>query len=249
RGTEAEDASDKSVGHGRQAPQKYRQGKSPARSQPIHDSPDEQQPGRISYLEGKNDVAVIDLVPVEFRLERGLQQANYLPVDIIDRSREEEQTADHPAAVSCRRNWRGRFDRNVRDTDFVNHLGHKPLSGSYESRRIGLGKSYAFALIDCRCGKLSVSEACPRFLETCLQAAISASAIFVLFCRIRCTGPDTLIAPMGCVSSKIGAPMHATPGSFSDRKSTRLNSSHLVISYAVFCLKKKTSQALRCSTR
>src|SRR5256885_13324895 len=28
------------------------------------------------------------------------------------------------------------------------------------------------------------------------------------------------------------------PGS-SDRKSTRLNSSHLVISYAVFCLKKK----------
>src|SRR5256885_9539575 len=26
-----------------------------------------------------------------------------------------------------------------------------------------------------------------------------------------------------------------------DRKSTRLNSSHLVISYAVFCLKKKTA--------
>src|SRR5256885_11909708 len=28
-----------------------------------------------------------------------------------------------------------------------------------------------------------------------------------------------------------------------DRKSTRLNSSHLVISYAVFCLKKKTHNA------
>src|SRR5256885_12061398 len=28
--------------------------------------------------------------------------------------------------------------------------------------------------------------------------------------------------------------------SLRDRKSTRLNSSHLVISYAVFCLKKKT---------
>src|SRR5256885_12612427 len=27
-----------------------------------------------------------------------------------------------------------------------------------------------------------------------------------------------------------------------DRKSTRLNSSHLVISYAVFCLKKKTTR-------
>src|SRR5256885_6920428 len=31
----------------------------------------------------------------------------------------------------------------------------------------------------------------------------------------------------------------AEPG---DRKSTRLNSSHLVISYAVFCLKKKTKE-------
>src|SRR5256885_6566201 len=29
-------------------------------------------------------------------------------------------------------------------------------------------------------------------------------------------------------------------GPYQDRKSTRLNSSHLVISYAVFCLKKKT---------
>src|SRR2546426_11445087 len=29
-------------------------------------------------------------------------------------------------------------------------------------------------------------------------------------------------------------------GDVGDRKSTRLNSSHLVISYAVFCLKKKT---------
>src|SRR2546426_12783330 len=30
-----------------------------------------------------------------------------------------------------------------------------------------------------------------------------------------------------------------TTRSYQDRKSTRLNSSHLVISYAVFCLKKK----------
>src|ERR1039458_10675218 len=31
------------------------------------------------------------------------------------------------------------------------------------------------------------------------------------------------------------------PQNITDRKSTRLNSSHLGISYAVFCLKKKTS--------
>src|SRR5256885_10581004 len=35
-------------------------------------------------------------------------------------------------------------------------------------------------------------------------------------------------------------------GSHGDRKSTRLNSSHLVISYAGFCLKKKTDP---CTTR
>src|SRR3989454_12693822 len=32
---------------------------------------------------------------------------------------------------------------------------------------------------------------------------------------------------------------YSAGGSTTDRKSTRLNSSHLVISYAVFCLKKK----------
>src|SRR5205814_359366 len=34
----------------------------------------------------------------------------------------------------------------------------------------------------------------------------------------------------------------AQPGAIQDRKSTRLNSSHLGISYAVFCLKKKTKR-------
>src|SRR5256885_11162472 len=34
---------------------------------------------------------------------------------------------------------------------------------------------------------------------------------------------------------------HAQGARLADRKSTRLNSSHLVISYAVFCLKKKNT--------
>src|SRR5437667_810490 len=43
--------------------------------------------------------------------------------------------------------------------------------------------------------------------------------------------------PPGCVvrASETGA----GDGSARDRKSTRLNSSHITISYAVFCLKKK----------
>src|SRR5256885_5146426 len=48
----------------------------------------------------------------------------------------------------------------------------------------------------------------------------------------------------GCMGAPVGPRVAAgqaageTPGG-EDRKSTRLNSSHLVISYAVFCLKKK----------
>src|SRR5690625_5849159 len=38
-----------------------------------------------------------------------------------------------------------------------------------------------------------------------------------------------------------GVPLRSNmfPGTVEDRKSTRLNSSHVAISYAVFCLKKK----------
>src|SRR5256885_3348598 len=43
--------------------------------------------------------------------------------------------------------------------------------------------------------------------------------------------------PAHHVGSALGRSMDGTE----DRKSTRLNSSHLVISYAVFCLKKKKS--------
>src|SRR2546426_1535633 len=54
-------------------------------------------------------------------------------------------------------------------------------------------------------------------------------------------GPDrvTGIVPVGAVTGGLSA-TQATDGE-RDRKSTRLNSSHLVISYAVFCLKKKTT--------
>src|SRR3989454_7614931 len=37
-------------------------------------------------------------------------------------------------------------------------------------------------------------------------------------------------------------PGNCFQGDIQDRKSTRLNSSHLVISYAVFCLKKKKKE-------
>src|SRR6516162_11510987 len=56
------------------------------------------------------------------------------------------------------------------------------------------------------------------------------------------TTPDALAeADLKLTSSMLDYARHAQNGRmhWSDRKSTRLNSSHLVISYAVFCLKKK----------
>src|SRR5256885_13046239 len=44
---------------------------------------------------------------------------------------------------------------------------------------------------------------------------------------------------MRSACAKFGRPAEFGARATQDRKSTRLNSSHLVISYAVFCLKKK----------
>src|SRR5256885_8761422 len=49
--------------------------------------------------------------------------------------------------------------------------------------------------------------------------------------------------------SKTLSTSRRTPHRPPDRKSTRLNSSHLVISYAVFCLKKKNKEDARDDTR
>src|SRR5207249_8743341 len=43
----------------------------------------------------------------------------------------------------------------------------------------------------------------------------------------------------GVVNLRNGLRIPPDPNRFADRKSTRLNSSHVSISYAVFCLKKK----------
>src|ERR1022692_5097291 len=60
------------------------------------------------------------------------------------------------------------------------------------------------------------------------------STLFPYTTLFRSALPDDIGAPQP--ASVFSTPQRA------DRKSTRLNSSHLVISYAVFCLKKKHKQ-------
>src|SRR3989449_8112883 len=64
--------------------------------------------------------------------------------------------------------------------------------------------------------------------------------------RLRTRRSDTSRAPawplpprLPCPQSRRGAPARTRSSHGPDRKSTRLNSSHGYISYAVFCLKKK----------
>src|SRR5256885_17087015 len=58
--------------------------------------------------------------------------------------------------------------------------------------------------------------------------------------RVSSAGVDPPLAP-DRVRAPRGFPTRPPGDGARDRKSTRLNSSHLVISYAVFCLKKKNS--------
>ena len=51
------------------------------------------------------------------------------------------------------------------------------------------------------------------------------------------TPNPTQVETMGLTARKVFEPL--------DRKSTRLNSSHGYISYAVFCLKKKNNKAIK----
>src|SRR5574343_1211980 len=51
----------------------------------------------------------------------------------------------------------------------------------------------------------------------------------------------TSLRPPAIVNSRVLSPIFIV--TTSDRKSTRLNSSHITTSYAVFCLKKKTPPA------
>src|SRR5688500_19562507 len=72
---------------------------------------------------------------------------------------------------------------------------------------------------------LSLHDALPIFTETVARERLASTPL-----------PEPLLAFAGHKSALVredGALV------WKDRKSTRLNSSHLVISYAVFCLKKK----------
>src|SRR5256885_6706557 len=76
---------------------------------------------------------------------------------------------------------------------------------------------------------------------TLFRSQMGASA--AISNRLRCLGPligfvQPRVDRPGLAAQRAMADRLAVERGDRDRKSTRLNSSHLVISYAVFCLKK-----------
>src|SRR5690606_39626061 len=67
-----------------------------------------------------------------------------------------------------------------------------------------------------------------RLPENLARGGVSSGA--AVWRPTMITGPDTVQSPR---------PARRVTAALKDRKSTRLNSSHVKISYAVFCLKKK----------
>src|SRR5690625_6363443 len=81
------------------------------------------------------------------------------------------------------------------------------------------------------------------------QAFRGSSESFLLCWRAGKQGIKLLHGNLACSSlhhTPDNTPHHMTqkPVCSEDRKSTRLNSSHVAISYAVFCLKKKNTSAV-----
>src|SRR5256885_10604423 len=81
--------------------------------------------------------------------------------------------------------------------------------------------------------KVAVVGAGPAGLTCAHQLALQGHEVVLFDARPKLGGLN-----------EYGLASYKTPGDFANRKSTRLNSSHLVISYAVFCLKKKRAHQM-----
>src|SRR5690625_6897878 len=101
----------------------------------------------------------------------------------------------------------------------------------------GLSVDYYIRL---RRGNLSgVSGSVLEALARALQLDAAEQEHLFSLARSAAKGPARRRTPPAAVRPTIQHVLDAISDAPADRKSTRLNSSHVAISYAVFCLKKK----------
>ena len=86
--------------HGRQAPEDHGQGVSQPGAQAIDDPADHDHADRIEALEGKNQVAEVDVIPSQIVLQGALENAQDLAVHVVFCGSEQEEGTDDPAEIS-----------------------------------------------------------------------------------------------------------------------------------------------------
>src|SRR2546422_1314554 len=82
----------------------------------------------------------------------------------------------------------------------------------------------------------------------CQRIAQDVQHVFERRARLGRTGEVHAVKALDPVRATHKGPREGPPGTQRDRKSTRLNSSHGYISYAVFCLKKKKKDSIHIAT-
>ena len=140
------------------------------------------------------------------------------------------------AYTGADRDREGVFEYANGGTLFLDEIGDMPLTMQAKLLRVLETGDVV------RLGQNSERGTDVRFVSATNQdlRALCESGKFREDLYFRINGAEINIPPVRQRKEDIPLLVNHALGKFSDRKSTRLNSSHVVISYAVFCLKKKT---------
>src|SRR5678816_2355013 len=82
-------------------PHHNRDGVSQTRADSVDDAARNGHDQRIGELKPEHDPAVIGLIPAKLGLQRWLENAEDLAIDVIDGGCEKQKTADQPADIAC----------------------------------------------------------------------------------------------------------------------------------------------------
>ena len=105
RHAEPRDRADQRVTHRRQAPETDGAGESTPHPDAVEEASHAEQANAVGDAEPRHDRGVVRLPPAELARQRRREDAEDLPVDVVDRGRREQQRHDGPPHP-IRRHWR-----------------------------------------------------------------------------------------------------------------------------------------------
>ena len=97
---EAERGADEGVTHRRETPRAHDGGIANARSQPVDQPSCDDEADGIGNLEDGHNMPIAHLGQADAVLQRGLEDADDLPIHVVDRRRDKEHRADGPPDVA-----------------------------------------------------------------------------------------------------------------------------------------------------